>query len=367
MQQAASPFVSVIIPVFNGATYLERTILSAAGQDYGNLEIIVVDDGSTDATPEILERLRAQVAGLRVIRTENGGVARARNVGTEASRADYVAYLDADDLWHPTKISKQVSAMQNHRGDRSWAACYALFRTINADDEVLGNCPPHIARGAIFPSHLIENHVGNGSSLLVRRDAALEVGGFDPEYAEQGIGGCEDRDFQFRLLRRYRMEIAREYLIGYRSYPGNMSSNHFAMAFGNIAVCRKFSGDERVSTGLRRMALASTCGYAFIRLMVGREVTGAARVFLMGLFQNPFVFMGSVSKRVWDIARRKSARTFARVFVKAGFGSVLKKQTYRNFSDYDPAEGLSDKLEFIKTYTRKLQGYDEAFEHRLSD
>ena len=104
--------VTVIIPVYNGEEFVERTVRSAAGQTYPELRILAVNDGSTDGTEAILARLAAEVANFSYVTTPNGGVARARNTGTEMADSTYVAYLDADDLWHPTKIAKQVAALQ---------------------------------------------------------------------------------------------------------------------------------------------------------------------------------------------------------------------------------------------------------------
>lgn len=363
MPQSHDPSVSVIIPVFNGAPFIERTILSVERQTHGNIDIIVVDDGSTDSTPAILDRLRARNADLRVITIPNGGVANARNVGTQASGADYVAYLDADDLWHPTKITKQVAALESHAGDDSWAACYTLFRTINSEDYVLGSGAAATANGAMFPSHLVDNHVGNGSSLLVRRTVALEVGGFDPSYARMGIGGCEDRDFQLRILQRYKMDLVREFLVGYRTYPGNMSSNDVAMSFGGIAVIRKFLQDARIPDEIRNLALSSAYGNSFVKLTIGGCAASAGKVLVTGLRQDPAGFASVVRDRSVPIVRRYTRR------IKQLVG-LEPKSTGRNrppFHDLDPTDGLAQASESYHARGPILRGHDRAFEPVLSD
>ena len=101
------PAVSVIIPAYNAAATLERALASVAKQTLSGIEILVVDDGSTDATPEILARMAAADRRLRILTQANGGVARARNAAIGAATGEWVATIDADDIWHPRKLELQ--------------------------------------------------------------------------------------------------------------------------------------------------------------------------------------------------------------------------------------------------------------------
>ncbi|NEK55550.1 glycosyltransferase, partial [Rhizobium leguminosarum] len=107
----AQPLVSVVIPAFNASRYIERTLRSAGRQTYRNLEIIVVNDGSTDDTAKVVEKMALADPRIRMLSTANRGVAAARNTGIQESTGRFVAFLDADDLWHQTKIEKQVNAL----------------------------------------------------------------------------------------------------------------------------------------------------------------------------------------------------------------------------------------------------------------
>jgi len=234
------PRVTVVIPAYNMEQFVERSIRSALAQTYAPLDVLVVDDGSTDRTLEIATRIAEDEPRLQVVSFPNGGVARARNRGTVLAEGIYVAYLDGDDLWHPTKIEKQVAALQAVPPGENWAGCYTLFRKIDEEDRIVGSGFGAGWRGDFFFDHLLLNNVGNGSSLLVRRDAALSVGGFDPTYAERGITGTEDFDFQLKLLLRYRLEVVPEFLVGYRLHPRQMSANLSRMALGHMAVVEKF-------------------------------------------------------------------------------------------------------------------------------
>src|ERR1700681_4675250 len=105
------PLVSIILPVYNGEAHVDGTIDSALHQTYRNIEVIIVDDGSRDRTPAIVDASATRDSRVRVITQTNCGVANARNRAIEAARGEFIAPLDADDLWDPTKIARQVHRM----------------------------------------------------------------------------------------------------------------------------------------------------------------------------------------------------------------------------------------------------------------
>ncbi|WP_127753254.1 MULTISPECIES: glycosyltransferase family A protein [unclassified Devosia] len=252
------PLVSVVVPAFNAAEYIERTLHSAAQQTYKHLEIIVVNDGSTDDTLSIAEKFTRRDDRLRIITISNGGVARARNLGVAAARGAFVAFLDADDLWHPAKLVEQVRAMTDGNG-RIYAASYVLHRRIDWDDRVVGSSHPDVCSGSILARHLVGKFVGNGSSLMARRSVVLSVGGFDPSYADAGIGGCEDLDIELKLAERFRIVGVPSYLVGYRSYPGNMSSDSTRMARSIVAtVERRLAANPDLPRVVRNSSRFST-------------------------------------------------------------------------------------------------------------
>src|SRR5215211_6980478 len=108
------PVVSVVIPAYNARTTLAATLDSARSQSFRDLEIIVVDDGSTDETLSVAKAAAASDARIIVLTRPNGGVAASRNLGIHSARGEYIAPLDADDIWHPTKIEKQVRVLRNN-------------------------------------------------------------------------------------------------------------------------------------------------------------------------------------------------------------------------------------------------------------
>ena len=106
------PLVSVVIPVRNGERLIGRTLASALAQTYRNIEVIVVDDGSTDRTPALVETAAARDRRVRLLRRPHSGVTATRNFGISRANGSLIAPLDADDLWHQEKIARQVAAMQ---------------------------------------------------------------------------------------------------------------------------------------------------------------------------------------------------------------------------------------------------------------
>jgi len=215
--------VTVVIPAFNASRTIAATLDSVVAQTYDNLEILVVDDGSTDLTAEIVLTYRDRDPRITLIKQANGGVAAARNTGIKAAHGNYIAPIDADDIWHPTKIDKQMAVML--AGGPEMGLVYSPCRIIDTNGGVLRTSPLYGCQGWVFCQHLYINFVGNGSSLLFRKTVALEMGGYDSRLRAWGAEGCEDSLFQSRIAARYRFGCAPEYLIGYRHLPERMSSN----------------------------------------------------------------------------------------------------------------------------------------------
>jgi glycosyltransferase involved in cell wall biosynthesis len=220
--------VSVIVPAFNACETLDATLRSARGQTHRNLEVIVVDDGSTDRTADVALRHAAVDPRVRVRRQANAGVAEARNQGWRASRGAYVAFLDADDLWAPTKIEKQVKALSGAGGDVGLAYTWSI--DIDAAGRLLDSGHYPDDEGDVLIKMFSVNLVGNGSAALVRRAVLDELGGFDPRLRQCGAQGCEDLLFYLTVAGRYGFRVIREPLTGYRRRPGSLSADARQMA-----------------------------------------------------------------------------------------------------------------------------------------
>jgi glycosyltransferase involved in cell wall biosynthesis len=216
------PLVSVILPVYNGAAFLGSALESALSQTYRHLEIIAIDDGSTDGTPAVLDLYALRDSRIRVLTQANGGVARARNRGIAEAHGNFIAPLDADDLWEPTKIDRQMQRMLAAGNETGFV--YSWWVWIDASGSVLDRSPRWMFEGHIFESLLQINFTGNASVPLFRRHCVEEAGGYNEQLAATSAGGCEDWELVLRVAERYKAAVVPEILLGYRRRPGSMST-----------------------------------------------------------------------------------------------------------------------------------------------
>lgn len=247
---ASKPLVSVIVPAWNAAATLRETLRSVSQQTYANLEILVVDDGSSDETAAVAQEFCQSEPRARLIRKENGGVASARNRGIEEARGEWVAPIDADDLWHPTKIEKQLGAAVSAPEPPGLVYCW--YRVIDEHGKVVGSGPRRTFVGRAFNRIAYRNPVENGSSLLILRSAALGVGGYDSSLREEGAQGCEDVMIQLRIARDYPVAAVPEYLVGYRARPDSMSGDRRQILRSWTMVYERIDAEARLPHNLMR-------------------------------------------------------------------------------------------------------------------
>lgn len=220
--------VTVIVPAYNAAATIDETLRSVRAQSWRDLEILVVDDGSRDATPEIVRRHAEADPRLRLIRQANAGVAAARNRAIEEARGAFIAPVDADDLWHPQKIERQVQAIEASGPGAGLA--YTWFTLIDQAGYIISTAHQAAVEGEAFGTLCrVGNFVGNGSSVLMRRLAVIEAGGYDPTLRARRAQGCEDYKIYLRIAERHGFALVRDHLTGYRTGHENMSSDLMQM------------------------------------------------------------------------------------------------------------------------------------------
>lgn len=223
MPGRAAPLVSVVVPAWNSAATLDETLRSVSAQTYSSIEVIIVDDGSTDSTAQVAAEYCAREPRARLIRQSNGGVASARNRAIAEARGEWVAPIDADDLWHPGKLDKQVAAALAAAEPPGFVYCW--YHYIDESSRVIGSRTGWVTRGRALRQLAYENFVGNGSAALFRRSAVLEVGGYDSSLRARRAQGCEDLLMQMLIVRTWAVAAVPEYLVGYRVRPGAMSGD----------------------------------------------------------------------------------------------------------------------------------------------
>jgi glycosyltransferase involved in cell wall biosynthesis len=229
------PLVSVIIPAYNAEMFIERTLKSVLSQTYKNIEVLVVNDGSQDRTAEIVKSIAEQDQRVMLLQQPNSGVAVARNLAIQNSKGEFVAPIDADDIWYPKNIEKQVQCML--KSDTSVGLVYAWSVDIDEEDMLTGGVRVSNIEGEVYTTLVCHHFLGNGSASLIRRACFEKVSGYNCQLKERNLQGCVDWDFYLRIAENYQFRVIPEFLIGYRKVSSSMSHNCDAIAkFHNVLL-----------------------------------------------------------------------------------------------------------------------------------
>lgn len=249
------PKVSVIVPAYNGQSTILETINSVLQQSFTDFELIVINDGSTDGTLELLSNIKD--ARLKVYSYKNGGLPAARNRGIVRATGEFLSFIDADDLWTPDKLELQLQALQQNPQAGvaySWTICMGnngnLFHP-GVSESFQGN---------VYPDLLVGNFIGSGSNVLLRREAIESVGYFD-----ESLKSCEDWDYWLRLAPKWEFAVVPKPQIIYRLSSGAMSSKLDVMEkYQTLVLERAFA-----SAPLELQPLKNR-GFAYIYLFMTR-------------------------------------------------------------------------------------------------
>ncbi|MEX2454606.1 MAG: glycosyltransferase [Rhodospirillaceae bacterium] len=199
------PKVSVVLPTFNRADILPTALDSALAQTYGNFEVIVIDDGSTDGTADLMRRYNDP--RLRYLRqSENRGVGAARNLGIREAAGSLISFLDSDDAWRADKLERQVALFEERTG--STGLVYCGVETTDGRENSRIDLPVH--RGYLHSRLLLSNVIVGGSCAMIRREVIPTVGYFD-----ESLPAIEDYDFWVRIARFYSFDFVAEPLVRY--------------------------------------------------------------------------------------------------------------------------------------------------------
>jgi glycosyltransferase involved in cell wall biosynthesis len=234
------PLVSIIIPVYNSAAYIEDSLCSALEQDYENKEIIVIDDGSTDSTPTILRRFEDRIT---ILTQRNAGPGVARNHGLKYAKGTYVAFLDADDCWVPGKLRLQVRYLEQHP---EVAAVYSRWMRWHPNTD--GNFSYPTMPPLVPPSSIVSEDSGwmysrllfecrlLTSTVILRRSVIEEVGLFD-----EGLLRGQDYDYWLRLSRLSQIHKLDHELALYRIHGNNIAKKYPDRDYELIVVEKSLS------------------------------------------------------------------------------------------------------------------------------
>jgi tetratricopeptide (TPR) repeat protein len=274
------PLVSVIIPNYNHAAYIADAIQSMLAQDYRPIEVIVVDDGSTDNSRQVVAAFGDQVTYLW---QPNQGLSAARNTGIRAAHGHYIGLLDADDLYHPSFLSTLVPMLE---ADVELGAGYGGYQFVNEHGQPL----PQIGNPTVpveeFYATMVRGNFLAAHCLLVRRSCYESVGPFD-----ESLRASEDWDMWLRISQTYPVAGAGVVLVYYRALSGSMSSDLQRMEQNRIAVLQKHFGplpkDPTHGSALQRSAYGGLYRKSAISFLQRSDYANAYRSLQKALSISP--------------------------------------------------------------------------------
>jgi glycosyltransferase involved in cell wall biosynthesis len=272
------------------------------------LEIVVVDDGSEDMTSQIVLKHAKEDRRIQLIRQPNAGVAAARNRGIAAATSSLVAPIDADDLWHPDKIKRQLAAL--HQGGDAVALVYTWSTIIDEDSRIIGFSPRPTYTGVVLDAIMHGNFCGNGSCVLMRKKAVIEAGGYDPTLRARLAEGCEDFQLYFRIATRHEFAVVPEHLTGYRRTGAGMSADVLQMLRSWDLVSEEICSSYPERASEIRASRVYFFSYVYDRGVNARRWGAALRIGAMLVRQRP---LNGTKQVLLTPARRLTCRGVSRL------------------------------------------------------
>lgn len=228
--QCKPGLVSVIVPVYNRANLVGATLESILAQTYQNIEVIAINDGSTDTSLEVLKAYADKYPDkMTVIDQQNSGQVRARNTGIYHAQGEFIAFLDSDDTWEREKLELQIPLLNSETG-----LVYCGINEVDQNNSIIRTVPCEAKmRGNIYRKLLIRNRM-TGGSVVVSRTALESVGVFD-----ESLQAAENWDLWIRIARNFKVNYLNKPLVNYLKHSGNMSSDSDWMSQGAWKVLQK--------------------------------------------------------------------------------------------------------------------------------
>lgn len=234
--------VDVIIPVFNGEKYIIQCLKSVLRQTYTINKIIITDDGSTDKTKDIIHNFVQKYPNIVLLEHEHKGVSHARNLAISKSDADFIAFLDSDDIWYPEKIEKQLMLFTNNP---NLGVVYCSTETIDSNNNILprARVGKALYKGRIFEQLLIKGNIisGSASAVIVKRSCLQHTGGFDTN-----LSFGEDWDLWLKLAYKYPYDFVPEILVQIRNHSNSIQNNKYSSKL-NIVLQHKLIYDKWIN------------------------------------------------------------------------------------------------------------------------
>jgi glycosyltransferase involved in cell wall biosynthesis len=314
------PLVSVIIPAYNAEAFIERTLNSVCSQTYQNLEVLVVDDGSSDRTSDIVQQVAAADSRVQLLRQANSGVAAARNLAIQSASGELIAPIDADDLWYPSNLEKQVACLQT--ASPPVGVVYSWSVDITESDALTGEFHASSIEGNVYTSLLCHNFLGNASASLIRKACLDQVGGYDRTFREQNAQGCEDWDLYLRLAEQYEFRVIPEFLVGYRKIQHSMSRDYTTMAKSHALMLQTARQQHpEVPTAFFRLSCSSF--YLYLARQCSQNGNDRGALLWIGRALQAECFTPLLRLGVYSMALKSGVGQFAEHTLPAGLHQLL--------------------------------------------
>jgi glycosyltransferase involved in cell wall biosynthesis len=311
------PTISVIIPTYNAIKTVLDTIASVQAQSYRDIEILVINDGSTD---NLLGCLAPTVkdARVKIYSYPNGGLSVARNRGIARSTGEYIAFIDADDLWTPDKLERQLQALE---ANPSAGLAYSWTYFMEEDGQRYHTDRPIWFEGDVLKDLILWNFLCHGSNPLIRRSVIDAVGEFDPT-----LPAAEDWDYWLRIAAQWEFALVPQPQIYYRQSGGAMSAKVEVMEMAQLEVLdRAVKRSPASLQSYHRQAMAKIYQYSAQLYLIHGKGRQTQRLVYRKLWQtlrlNPRFLLD-----------RKTQKLMLKALLITIFPWQTAKQLLRNFS-----------------------------------
>ncbi|NET60617.1 MAG: glycosyltransferase [Symploca sp. SIO2E6] len=287
------PLISVIIPAYNSEKTILETIESVLQQTFADFELIIINDGSQDATLEVVSGVKD--SRLQVFSFPNAGLAASRNRGVARARGEYISFIDADDLWTPDKLELQLHALQ---ANPEAAVAYSWTDCIDETGQFLRSGSHISVSGDVYAQLLVVNFLENGSNVLIRQQALRDIGDSD-----ESIAAGQDRELFLRLAAKYYFVAVPHPQILYRVSAQAISANVAQAGTSRLQVIKRaFTQAPASLQYLKKISIANSCKYHTFRALEGPaaqcQARAAAKFFWCFLKNDPTMFRRRVTWKV---------------------------------------------------------------------
>jgi glycosyltransferase involved in cell wall biosynthesis len=301
------PVISVVIPVYNGEQTIKETIESVLSQTFTDFELIISNDGSQDDTLKVVSNIPD--SRIKVFSYSNAGLSTSRNRGIFQATGEYIAFIDADDLWTPDKLAEQLKVLQNNP---QAAVAYSWTDSIDESGQFFRVGGHRTVNGNVLTRLILNDFIESGSNPLIRKQALIEVGGFD-----ESLTHSEDWDMWLRLAARYHFIAVPSVQILYRVRINSWSYNVARMEADSLRVIQRAYAEAPESIQhLKRVSMGNRYKYLTFKALDGYPVWYKGFIALR--------FFWNAVKNDPVLARHK--RMISKVLLRSAIVSLLPPQ-----------------------------------------